>query len=44
MPVLTAPYGSHHTKTVCMGIFKFVWVREGEQSTMPKTSLRYAET
>jgi hypothetical protein len=24
MPVLTAHYGSHHTKPVCMGIFKFV--------------------
>jgi hypothetical protein len=25
MPVLTAHYGRHHTKSVCMGIFKLVW-------------------
>ena len=30
-PLLTAHYGSHHTKPVCMGIFKVVWWRASEQ-------------
>ena len=31
LPILTAHYGSYYKKPFCVGIFKFVWWRAGEQ-------------